>query len=376
MSSRPHRKERRSGTKAAARTWPRRLLRWYARHRRVLPWRSRPTPYRVWISEIMLQQTRVDTVAPYFRRFVGRFPSLPRLAAASQQEVLKAWEGLGYYARARNLHKAAQRLVAEFGGRLPADLETLRALPGIGEYTAAAIASIGHGRPAPVVDGNVLRVFTRFWGIGADIRSGSVRGRLAARLAPIVAEQPPAAFNQAVMELGALVCTPVRPACAECPLRQACVARATGRTGSLPFKSRAKPVPHHDVAVGVIWRNGRVLIAKRREDQMLGGLWEFPGGRREKRESLEHTVLREIREETGLETTCGAAYCTVKHAYTHFKITMTAFKCGYVSGTARARAAAALRWVRLPKLADYPMPRANRKVIAAIEKAQRSDAGT
>jgi A/G-specific adenine glycosylase len=345
------------------------LLRWFRAQRRDLPWRRRrPDPYRVWISEIMLQQTQVQTVVPYFRRFIRRFPTVASVAEADLQELLKVWEGLGYYSRARRLQAAARIVMAEYGGRLPHEVEALRRLPGIGPYTAAAVASISFGVPEPVVDGNVRRVFARFWGLARDSRSPAFHRLLTARLRAVVAGAPPAEFNQALMELGALVCAPRAPRCAACPLRNACAALATGRTGVLPLRRAARPTPHYRIAVGVIWKRGRILIARRPERQMLGGLWEFPGGKCRRGETPAQAARREIREETGLRVRLGPPYAVVEHAYSHFRITLTAFRCEWAAGRARPRSAAALKWIAPADLDRYPFPRANRKIAAAIQK--------
>ena len=243
--------------------WVTRLLNWFERHQRRLPWRHDDRPYYVWLSEVMLQQTQVDTVIPYFERFVRAFPDVPTLAAADQQAVLKLWEGLGYYSRARNLHKTAQLLMTRHGGKLPEDPETLRRLPGFGPYTTAAVGSIAFGHALPVVDGNVLRVFCRFWGIDTDIRQPRVRTELQARLAPFIAAAPPSAFNQAIMEVGALVCRPQAPRCEACPLQADCVAFQTGRTAELPVKSARKPVPHYQIVAGIVWKDGKFLLERR-----------------------------------------------------------------------------------------------------------------
>ena len=222
--------------------WSQRLLEWFAQYQRWMPWRHDPRPYTVWLSEIMLQQTQVDTVIPYFERFVQAFPNVQALAAADQQEVLKLWEGLGYYSRARNLHKAAQVVVAQYGGELPPDYQELQSLPGVGPYTAAAISSIAFGQPVPVVDGNVLRTFCRFWGIDSDIRQPRLRQQLQARLEPFVAQVPAAAFNQAIMELGALLCRPKSPHCAACPWRR--TASRIRKDAPRSCRSRASASPY------------------------------------------------------------------------------------------------------------------------------------
>ena len=353
---------------ASGSDWVTELLGWFHRNQRTMPWRSDPSPYRVWISEIMLQQTQVRTVIPYFERFLRRFPSPVALAEADLQEVLKAWEGLGYYARARNLHHADRVILERHGGKVPLASHELQSLPGIGDYTAAAIASICGGEAIPVVDGNVLRVFARFWGIADDIRGTGVRKDIANRLAAVLPARAAGAFNQAIMELGALVCRRTGPDCEACPLRHDCTARREGRVTELPFKSPAKPAPHRDVAVGIVMRRGRVLIARRRPDQMLGGLWEFPGGKREGRESIADAVRRELREETGIEVSVGPRLCVVKHAYSHFRITLHAHLCGHVSGRARPAAADAVKWVARDDLDRYPFPVADRQIIELLQR--------
>lgn len=346
--------------------WPRGLVRWFEREHRPMPWRSDPSPYKVWVSEIMLQQTQVVTVIPYFDRFIARFPSFGALASADLQEVLRLWEGLGYYSRARNLHQAARIIVEQHGGKPPRTAEGLRELPGVGAYTAAAIASIAFGEAVPSVDGNVLRVCSRLWGLDTPLRDKALADEVRARLAPLIRAVNPSHFNQAMMETGALVCKPRNPLCGQCLLSRHCVAFRTQRTAELPVVARAARVPQYRIAVGVIWKRGRILIAKRAENQMLGGLWEFPGGKRERGETLEQAVLREIAEETGLVVRVGRPYATVKHAYSHFRITMTAFRCEWVSGRARPKASVALKWIAPADLPGYPMPRANRRIAEAI----------
>lgn len=346
--------------------WPDQLLVWFDAHQRQMPWRDDPRPYYVWVSEAMLQQTQVDTVIPYFNRFIAQFPDVHALAAADQQLVLKLWEGLGYYSRARNLHKAAKLICEKFNAQLPQTYQGLQEIPGVGPYIAAAIVSIAFGQPVPVVDGNVLRVFARFWGIENDIGDARTRVMFFDRLTPIIATSEPSAFNQAMMELGALICSPKNPKCGQCPLQKGCVAFTTERTAELPFKTKKAPVPHYDIAVGVVWHEGKILIARRKEDQMLGGLWEFPGGKIKAGETAQDAAVRELHEETGLVVRAHQNYCTIKHAYTHFKITLRAIACEVVSGCATPHTSDELRWVTPAELNDYPFPTANKKVIAVI----------
>jgi A/G-specific adenine glycosylase len=332
-----------------------------------MPWRDDPTPFKVWISEIMLQQTQVAVVIPYFDRFLRRFPTVEALAAADEQDVLKAWEGLGYYTRARNLHRAAREIVAHRGGRVPDDVAGLRTLPGIGVYTAAAVASISAGVRAPAIDGNVLRVFARFWGSRRDIALPRTRRWLAQRLNPVVARVDPSRFNQACMELGALVCRPRNPDCGRCPLRRLCRARALGRQTRLPVRSRPEKGPHYTVTAAVIRRrDGRILIAQRPAGHMLAGLWEFPGGKPEAGEALADALRREIEEETGLTIAVGKALGSFPHAFSHFRITLHAFACRPLRGRARAKEHAALRWVRPAELHRYPFPAADRRIAERL----------
>jgi A/G-specific adenine glycosylase len=316
----------------------------------------------------MLQQTQVDTVIPYYRRFLRRFPTLRRLANTSLPDVLKVWEGLGYYRRARLLHEAARQVLSCLGGHMPRTATDWRALPGVGDYTAAAIASICFNEPVPVVDGNVLRVWARLAGSSLDIAKPSARRAAHDFLTPLMAGTHPGDFNQALMELGALVCRPRAPACARCPLQPHCAAFRTGRTGRLPVKTRAGPVPSVEVAVGLVRRAGRILIARRPARAMLGGLWEFPGGKRRPGEPLAETVRREVREETGLDVIVGEKRAVIRHTYSHFRLILHAFDCRAKPGRARPLAADAVRWAPPARLADYPFPRANRRLLETLAR--------
>ncbi len=349
--------------------WVNKLSKWFDSEQREMPWRSNPDPYYVWVSEMMLQQTQVVTVIPYFKRFIDKFPTVFDLAQADQQTVLKQWEGLGYYSRARNLHKSAKLVSEQYKGKVPNTYDTLLALPGIGPYIAAAVASIAYEVPVPVVDGNVLRVFSRFWGIFDDIRQNTVRNSLFDQLMPIIKTvKQPSQFNQAIMELGALICTPKSPQCICCPISANCYAQKHSKQSELPYKSPAKAVPHYHIAVGLIRKGNRILIGKRKESQMLGGLWEFPGGKQQEKESLEATVLREIKEETNLNVKLEKKITTVKHAYTHFKITLHAYECAYISGSASPNTTDEIRWVPITQLKKFPFPKANNKILQIYDK--------
>ncbi len=339
----------------------RRLLDWYDAHRREMPWRGHPDPYAVWVSEIMLQQTQVDTVRGYFARFIAAFPTLAALAAAPQQEVLKAWEGLGYYTRARNLQKAAQAVV-ERGGVLPQGVAEWASLPGVGPYTAAAIASICFGAYAPVVDGNVIRVFARFLGWPDDFRKAPVRLRLAAWLQPhIEASKRPGDFNQAMMDLGATLCAPRAPACAVCPLRRECVARGEGRQDALPVKPAKKEVPTR-VGVAVLVRDtaGRVLFTQRTDEGLLSGLWELPNVTVE-RSPTQRDALRALSQQAGLTATRARRHGMVTHAFSHFKLHLHVFAVPVFSGTLDLGRKPP---VRFATPAELPLTTATRRALA------------
>jgi A/G-specific adenine glycosylase len=339
------------------------LLNWYARHARDLPWRWTPDPYTVWVSEIMLQQTQVRTVIPYFERWMKLFPSIASLASASQREVLAVWEGLGYYSRARNMHRAARLVMEEYNGELPRDTQDLRQLPGIGRYTAGAIASIAFGLDEPAMDGNARRVLARFFNVALPARSS--RGeRLLWELA---GENLPAGqaaeYNQALMDLGAMICTPREPDCSNCPLALECQANQLGLQEELPVKLAKRAAPHHTVTAGVIYRAERVLITKRPIDGLLGGMWEFPGGKMQPGEDLVSCLQREIKEELAVDIDVGAHLGVYQHAYTHFRVTLHAFRCSMVNGLEpQPLQVDDLRWVTLDELPEYPMGKIDRLI--------------
>lgn len=350
------------------------LLTWYRCGKRDLPWRKTDDPYRIWVSEIMLQQTRVDTVVPYWNRFLEAFPTVHHLANANRQQVLKLWEGLGYYSRGRNLHDAAKVVSDKFDGRLPDTYEEISGLKGIGPYTAAAILSIAFSKPYAVVDGNVIRVMTRYFGIEDDIRSRVVKNRVHQHAEELIPHNEPGDFNQAVMELGATVCTPSRPACSSCPVSGGCIASQTSRTDIIPFKSKAKKIPHYKIGVGlIVSESGKLLIALRPENAMLGGMWEFPGGKNEKGESLHETVIRELREELGVEVEVSEKYMQLKHAYSHFRITLHAYWCTIVSGKPTPKSSDELKWVSLDEIEQYPFPKANKVLVEGLQEMQPQD---
>jgi len=344
------------------------LTAWYVKSRRDLPWRDTQDPYRIWVSEVMLQQTQVKTVIPYFNTFVKRYPDVATLARADLQSVLKVWEGLGYYARARNLHRAVRRIQSESHGRVPSSWVEFRALPGVGEYIAAAVLSIAFDQAYAVVDGNVKRVLARVFLVDAPVNRSSSMDLFRKLAEEILDTSQPGTFNQAVMELGALVCTPKNPECRECPLNQRCKAFLNGEENNYPKREKRKPVPEYHISVGIVEKNGRLLITRRSPDGMLGGLWEFPGGKVQEGETPEAACVREIQEEVNLVASVEHHLTRVRHAYSHFKIILDVFRCRYVSGRVHRRGPVAHRWVTLSQLDRYPFPGANRKFLHLLKE--------
>jgi A/G-specific adenine glycosylase len=353
-------------------TLRRALLDWYYACGRTLPWRQTRDPYAIWISEIMLQQTQVKTVIPYYERWLVQFPTIAALAAAEQQQVLKAWQGLGYYARARNLHRAAQMIVARFQGQFPTDLPTVLSLPGIGRTTAGGILSAAFNQPVPILDGNVKRVLSRF--VALEVPPSKAIDRLWQMSTNLLDPQQPRDFNQALMDLGATLCTPKNPACLLCPWRTHCQAYALNKQTELPMTETRSPIPHKQIGVAVIWNDQQqILIDRRRQEGLLGGLWEFPGGKIEPGETVEACIQREILEELGIEIAVGDRLITVDHTYTHFRVTLNVHHCRHVSGEPQPIECDEVKWVTLAELDQYPFPKANVQIIEALH-AQTLDA--
>jgi len=343
--------------------FPDKLLAWYRVHRRKLPWRGKKDPYGIWVSEIMLQQTTVAAVIPYYKRWLQVFPDLRSLARAPLRKVLREWQGLGYYQRARNLHAAAKVVVREHGGRVPGDEKALRRLPGLGPYTAAAVLSLAYGKPFPVIDANVRRVLMRVLGLRGRAVPG-VDKKLGAFLATVFPGDAPGEFNQAMMELGALVCRSRSPQCLGCPVRGSCRAARLGIQEIIP-RPRTLRLERIEVVVAVIEKDGRVLIQERPSGGLLAGLWEFPGGKVEPGESLTAALRREIREELGAEIKDVRRLTTVRHSYTRFEATLHAFRCR-MSGTG-FKAGRRHRWVTLKTIRRYPLPSGSVKIVDFLE---------
>ncbi len=337
------------------------LLRWFDPSRRPMPWRDTRDPYRIWVSEIMLQQTTVAAVVPYYERFVAAFPTVAALAAAAPDAVMKLWEGLGYYSRARNLHAAARILAARHGGSIPSTAAELAALPGIGKSTAGAIASLAFGRDEPVLDGNARRVVARLLGMRGDPARPASLGALWDGSRALILPGRGRDTALALMDLGNLVCTPRGPRCPDCPLRRFCRARRDGTAEEIPLRPRKAALPRYDIVIAVIAdARGRILIGRRPDDALLGGLWAFPGGKRERGETLAAALAREVGADLGTGIAVGAKIGAVRHAYSHYRVTLHAFRCR-LAGDAPARRPG-MKWVSAPDLAGYALPRTNRKI--------------
>jgi A/G-specific adenine glycosylase len=336
---------------------------WFRRRARDLPFRKTNDPYRVWLAEVIFQQTRIDQGLPYYERFVAAFPTVEALAAAPEDDVLKLWEGLGYYARARNLHRAAEAVAHDHGGVFPRTVEGLQALPGVGPYTARAVASIAYGTPVAVLDGNVKRVLSRVSDMGERIDTAAGQRRLWELAGALVSPRSPGDFNQGMMELGARVCLPRGPACGVCPIRRHCLARAAGTQEERPVQAKKKAAPTKIIAVAVIRRDGRYLIGKRPQRGLLGGLWEFPGGKVEAGESHAQALRRECREELGVTVRVGGLVAEVSHAYSHFKVRLSVYACALEQGEPQPRAHDALAWAAPEAFGRYAFPKANHKFL-------------
>lgn len=316
----------------------------------------------------MLQQTQVNQVEPYYRRFLERFPDVQTLAEAPLDRVLKIWEGMGYYSRARHIHQTARILGQQFKGKLPEKMEDLLTLPGIGQSTAGAILSLAYGQVHPVLDGNIRRVLIRFFYIDQDPSKAETINLLWAVASGILPAKKAGLFNEALMELGALICSPKNPNCLLCPVQTGCQGYDSGRPGDLPVRKPRKRIPHFDVAAAVIRNNRKILITQRPDKGLLGGLWEFPGGKKEPFESLEDCLKREIREELDIEIDVGENFIQVRHAYSHFRITLHCFFCRKKPGRITPLGVKAFRWVDPGELEEFAFPRADQKVIEFLTK--------
>ncbi len=353
----------------AVREIRRALLAWYREVARDLPWRRTCDPYHIWLSEVLLQQTRVETVVPYYERFLREFPTVAALADAPLDKLMKCWEGLGYYTRARNLQRAARNVVQVRGGEFPATADEWQQLPGIGRYTAGAIASIANNEPVPAVDGNVKRVLARLFAIERSIDTPATEAELWALAERLLSRRSPGAFNQALMELGARICTPRAPACERCPLAPHCAARAAGKQAALPIRRTKRPVPHVEAAAAVICDNGRYLLLRRPPTGLLGGLWTWPAAEVVGDEQPADALRIYLREVLDVEAEVGQLLATVRHEFTHRRLRLHAFACRILAGHPRSGAHGTVRRVPRSRLDQYALATADRKVLAKLTTA-------
>lgn len=342
------------------------LLSWYDGQKRDLPWRINRDPYRIWVSEIMLQQTRVETVKPYYLAFMEKFPTVEALADAPEDEVLKAWEGLGYYSRARNLQSAAREVKARYGGVVPDTPEEIATLKGIGPYTAGAILSIAYEKPEPAVDGNVMRVFSRLLYLTDDIAKPATRIKVEHLVRQVIPEGRAGDFNQALMELGALVCVPRTPQCLTCPVFDYCLARREGVQEELPVKGKAKPPRPVNLQVAVVWRDGRVLMNKRPEQGLLAGMWEFPMVETNADSAnIKREVLQDgLRSRFGLDAEVLEPLMDVQHTFSHLHWNLEVWRCDWIEGEELPSAA---RFVTLEEISSLTLPVAHQKIAEKLK---------
>jgi A/G-specific adenine glycosylase len=356
------------------------LLRWFSRHKRNLPWRIEPRdPYRVWLAEVMLQQTQVGTVISYYERWLQHFPTLQSLASAPLDDVLKQWEGLGYYSRSRNMHRSAQMVLRDYGGQIPSDVVSLLKLPGVGRYTAGAISSLAFQQDAPILDGNVTRVLARVLGISTDIRDPVTLSRLWHLSEQLLPRGRAGRFNEALMDLGAIVCTPHAPSCTTCPLHIQCIAYTKGDPEAYPVKIAKKPIPTRVFLTAVISdAQGHLLLAQRPPRGLLGGLWEFPGGEDLsllQEPTLPATLLEQmIRSACGLRITVRQSdfFGLVKHTFTHFHMVRHVALVRLTHTTPNVQPSSKytnLRWVARDQIAGLALTRSDQKTLALVDDA-------
>ncbi len=332
------------------------LLQWFKKNGRDLPWRKTRDPYAIWVSEMMLQQTQVAMVIPYYLKFLKTFPTLSHLAKANLSKVLKIWEGLGYYSRARNLHRASQIVLNHFQGKIPDNLKDLLSLPGIGRYTAGALLSIAYNQEAPILDGNVKRVLSRLYAVsGAPKKTENLLWQISASLIP---KGHANLFNPALMDLGSMICTPKDPQCPTCPLRNSCKGTALGRPENYPMKTVKKPIPHVEAVSSVIIKDGKVFLSQRPPKGFSGGLWEFPNWKIEdkKRSRLGLRLRNHIKKKMGMEIKVKDSIGIFHQTYSHFKLTLQVFHCQYLNGKGDGE------WVAIRNLRLLPMSRIHRRI--------------
>ncbi len=366
----PHSYNKITVNKAAG--FSKKLFKWYGTHHRKLPWRETNDPYKIWISEVMLQQTTVPAVVPYYKEWLSQFPDVQTLGASPLQQVLKVWQGLGYYQRAKNLHRSARILMDEHRGKIPEDYERLIKLPGFGPYTTAAVLSIAFDKPFPVIDANVRRVWMRIMGMRKE-SNPKVDKDILGFMKPFLPRTKMGIFNQAVMELGSLVCRPKSPHCLLCPVQESCEAFTMGEQEIIP-RPRRRSYRKIEAVIGVVEKKGKYLIQKRPPTGLLSDLWEFPGGKRRKDETLRQALRREMMEELGVEVDGIRSLTQVKHSYTQFQVKLYAFQCSLKTEPSLTKRDH--RWVSLRGMRKYPFPSGSAKIVQFLEKREKELRGT
>jgi len=345
----------------------RKLLRWYAAQKRSLPWRADPQPYAVWVAEIMAQQTRLGYMLPYYKRWMRRFPSIRSLARSEEQEVLALWEGLGYYSRARNLRRAAQAIMKEYGGRLPSTVEELRRLPGIGAYTAGAIASVAFGVDAPALDGNAVRVLARLFDVSETASSASAQKMFWGLAVQHLPSGRAADYNQALMDLGAQVCTPRQPRCAVCPIRTDCRAAALGIQEQRPVRIAGLATPQRHYAAAVVQQRGAVLLLQRPAAGLLAGMWEFPNSLLRSQRGARAVLQKEMKKGLGLAVPFEKRLGEFDHAYSHFSVRLQVFHHPLVGVRPKLNTVRKYRWLPIRQLGSLPMGRLDRRIADVLQ---------
>ena len=342
------------------------LIRWYKKQGRDLPWRKTRDPYKIWVSEIMLQQTQVETVIPYYKRFLKTFPTPHLLSKAPLENVLKIWQGLGYYSRARNLHRGAKHVVKEWKGVLPVQEKDLLLIPGIGRSTAGALLSLAFDIPTPILDGNVKRVLCRLYAIQDDMKTSHVQKRLWVLSQELTPSKDVHSYTQAIMDLGATVCTPRVPNCALCPLKKYCSAFRKNLQNQIPVRTGKKAIPHRHFALGLIKNRGRLLIMRRPEKGLLGGLWGFPHYQREGKKSFPESLQRGVLKEFGVSIQARTKLGIVQHTFSHFRMSMHLFSCRLEGHGGRTDPKSTKKWIFPSQMERYPFSTADRKVIRIL----------
>ncbi|MCD6577651.1 MAG: A/G-specific adenine glycosylase [Anaerolineaceae bacterium] len=346
----------------------RKLLLWYQLNAREFPWRGLKDPYLIWISEVMLQQTQAEAVIPYFQHWINRFPKVQSVACASEDDILKMWEGLGYYSRARNIKKAAVIICNQLEGVIPDTVSELKNLPGVGNYIAGAIASMAYGVNEPALDSNGIRVISRLFDFHGMVSKMGNKRILEEYLRDLISNGSAGDFNQAVMDLGSMICVPVNPSCIKCPIKKECLAFSRNTQAELPVVKKRAPKLHFDVVAAIIKKDNKVLIDKRPADGLLGGMWEFPGGKIESKEDHPEALRRELREELGIQVNLKDSFGAYNHACTHFTVTVYTYFVEIVSGNPKALEAEKIRWAEINALQDFPMGKVDRNISDDLEK--------